>query len=178
MRIELLAFEKQFLVLSMQGKTLGDWGHQQTKTKLQYVGRIPHLFPCQRWQINNGADCDWNYEGRIVRTMEKCTLDLSMNVYLIINSWQQKTRTLKFNINQKKSFGFQSHHKRGGSRLNWSAIHPRYLGNIKFRFWIISTLYSLANFCEDCELIGSTLRPLEDVARLVADEPNGGPTLG
>ena len=34
--------------------------------------------------------------------MEKCTLDLSMNVYLIINSWQQKTRTLKFNINQKK----------------------------------------------------------------------------
>ena len=35
--------------------------------------------------------------------MEKCTLDLSMNVYLIINSWQQKTRTLKFNINQKKN---------------------------------------------------------------------------
>ena len=47
MKIELLAFEKQFLV-PMQGKTLGDWGHQQTKTKLQYVGRIPHLFPCQR----------------------------------------------------------------------------------------------------------------------------------
>ena len=38
-------------------------------------------------------------------------------------------------------------------------------------------MYSLANFCEDCELIGSTLRPLEDVARLVADEPNGCPAL-
>ena len=38
-------------------------------------------------------------------------------------------------------------------------------------------MYSLANFCEDCELIGSTLRPLEDVARLVADEPNSCPTL-
>ena len=150
MRIELLAFEKQFLVLSMQGKTLGDWGHQQTKTKLQYVGRIPHLFPCQRWQINNGADCDWNYEGRIVRTMEKCTLDLSMNVYLIINSWQQKTRTLKFNINQKKSFGFQSHHKRGGSRLNWSAIQPRYLRNIKIRSIRISTKLNHQYFVLTC----------------------------
>ena len=38
-------------------------------------------------------------------------------------------------------------------------------------------LHSLADFCEHSELIGSTFRPLKDIARLVADEPDGRPTL-
>ena len=38
-------------------------------------------------------------------------------------------------------------------------------------------LYSLADFCEHGEFIRSTLRPLENVARLVADEAHGRPTL-
>ena len=38
-------------------------------------------------------------------------------------------------------------------------------------------MYSLADFCEHGEFVGPTLRPLQDVARLVADEPDGRPAL-
>ena len=37
--------------------------------------------------------------------------------------------------------------------------------------------HSLADFGEHSELVGSTFRPLKDVSRLVADEPDGRPTL-
>ena len=37
--------------------------------------------------------------------------------------------------------------------------------------------YSLADFCEDGELIRATLRPLKDIARLVADKTNSRPAL-
>ena len=38
-------------------------------------------------------------------------------------------------------------------------------------------LYSLADFCEHGEFIGSAFRPLENVSRLVADEADGRPAL-
>ena len=48
------------------------------KEKLEDTRQIARLSCCQRWQVNNEVDCAQNYEGRMARTMEKCTLDLQI----------------------------------------------------------------------------------------------------
>ena len=63
------------------------------------MGRIAHLFFWQRWQVDNEVDCAQNYEGRIARTMEKCTPDQQIVFQWCVfnDTWQQK-----LNINKEQ----------------------------------------------------------------------------